>query len=141
VGHCFKARKQLPNSFSRDRRCKIRQRQKQDGRQIENQWFIPAVPECSPELSSFARREWARLSAELSKLNLITHLDRGALATYCAAYGFWAEALQQIQKYGTMVKSPTGYPTDPVALPCHCKQAGGDHDARCIRVRLYARKP
>jgi P27 family predicted phage terminase small subunit len=101
----------------------------------------PALPECPPELSHAGRQEWARLSAELSKLNLITHLDRGALATYCAAYGFWAEALQQIQKYGTMVKSPTGYPTDPVALPCHCKQAGGDHDARCIRVRLYTRKP
>ena len=49
-------------------------------------------------------------AAQLVKLNLITHLDRGALATYCGAYALWAEAMVQIQKYGTMVKSPTGYP-------------------------------
>jgi P27 family predicted phage terminase small subunit len=47
---------------------------------------------------------------ELAKLNLITHVDRGALATYCGAYAQWAEAMVQIQKYGTMLKSPTGYP-------------------------------
>lgn len=70
----------------------------------------PAAPECPLELSPTARQEWDRLTAELSKLNLITHLDRGALATYCGAYALWAEAMVQIQKYGTMVKSPTGYP-------------------------------
>jgi phage terminase small subunit len=70
----------------------------------------PAAPECPPELSPIARQEWMRLTAELAKLNLITHLDRGALATYCGAYALWAEAMVQIQKYGTMVKSPTGYP-------------------------------
>ena len=58
-----------------------------------------------------------RLTAELAKLNLITHLDRGALATYCGAYAFWAEAMEQIQKYGTMVKSPTGYPIQSPYLP------------------------
>jgi P27 family predicted phage terminase small subunit len=41
---------------------------------------------------------------------MITALDRSALATYCNAYGLWAEATEAIQKYGTMVKSPTGYP-------------------------------
>lgn len=37
-------------------------------------------------------------------------LDRAALAAYCNAYGLWAEAIEAVQKYGTMVKSPTGYP-------------------------------
>jgi P27 family predicted phage terminase small subunit len=83
----------------------------------------PAMPECPPELSPLAREEWARLGAELSKLNLMTQLDRGALATYCAAYGFWAEALQQIQKYGTMVKSPTGYPMQSPYLAIANRQA------------------
>jgi len=45
-------------------------------------------------------------TAELTKLNLITHLDRGALAVYCAAYALWAEAIVQIEKYGAMVKAP-----------------------------------
>jgi P27 family predicted phage terminase small subunit len=84
---------------------------------------VPSLPECPPELSPAARQEWARLGAELSKLNLVTHLDRGALATYCAAYGFWAEAMQQIQKFGTMVKSPTGYPMQSPYLPVANRQA------------------
>lgn len=69
-----------------------------------------AIPECPPELSPVAKREWDRLAAELVQLKLLTNLDRAALAAYCGAYALWAEATEQIQKYGTMVKSPTGYP-------------------------------
>jgi P27 family predicted phage terminase small subunit len=47
---------------------------------------------------------------ELSKLRTLTQLDRAALASYCGAYALWAEATEAIQKYGTMVKSPSGYP-------------------------------
>ncbi len=70
----------------------------------------PAIPDCPPELSEAAQREWNRLVGELSKLNLLTHLDRAALAAYCNAYAMWVEAIEAIQKYGSMVKSPTGYP-------------------------------
>jgi P27 family predicted phage terminase small subunit len=83
----------------------------------------PALPECPPELSPAAQREWSRLAGELSKLNLITNLDRGALATYCGAYGMWAEAMEQIQKYGTMVKSPTGFPIQSPYLSIANRQA------------------
>ena len=54
---------------------------------------------------------------------MITHLDRGALATYCGAYALWAEAMEQIQKYGTMVKSPTGYPIQSPYLSIANRQA------------------
>lgn len=70
----------------------------------------PAIPECPPELGPVARREWDRLAGELGKLKLLTTLDRAALAAYCGAYALWAEATQAIQKYGAMVKSPSGYP-------------------------------
>jgi P27 family predicted phage terminase small subunit len=70
----------------------------------------PAIPDCPPQLGPLAREEWNRLITELSSLGMITALDRSALATYCNAYGLWAEATEAIQKYGTMVKSPTGYP-------------------------------
>ncbi|WP_245334266.1 phage terminase small subunit P27 family [Bradyrhizobium guangdongense] len=83
----------------------------------------PAAPECPPELNSVARQEWARLTAELSKLNLITHLDRGALATYCGAYSLWTEAVENLQKFGTMVKSPTGYPIQSPYLSIANRQA------------------
>ncbi len=70
----------------------------------------PVVPECPPELGPVARQEWDRLSGELGSLKILTALDRAALAAYCNAYGLWAEAIKAIQKYGTMVKSPSGYP-------------------------------
>jgi len=70
----------------------------------------PTVPECPPELGPVAQREWNRLVGELAALRLITNLDRAALAAYCAAYALWAEATEAIQKYGAMVKSPSGYP-------------------------------
>jgi P27 family predicted phage terminase small subunit len=70
----------------------------------------PAVPDCPPELGPLARREWDRLVGELAPLRLLTHLDRAALAAYCGAYALWAEATEAIQKFGTMIKSPSGYP-------------------------------
>jgi len=69
-----------------------------------------AIPDCPPELGPIAQREWDRLVGELASLRLITNLDRAALAAYCGAYAMWAEATESIQKFGTMVKSPTGYP-------------------------------
>jgi P27 family predicted phage terminase small subunit len=47
----------------------------------------------------------------------------GALATYCGAYAIWAEAMEQIQKYGTMVKSPSGFPIQSPYLAIANRQA------------------
>jgi P27 family predicted phage terminase small subunit len=69
-----------------------------------------AVPDCPVELGPVARKEWDRLAVELTTLQILTNLDRAALAAYCGAYAMWAEATEAIQKFGTMVKSPTGYP-------------------------------
>jgi len=69
-----------------------------------------AIPDCPVELGPVARREWDRLAVELSCLRILTNLDRAALAAYCGAYAMWAEATEAIQKFGTMVKSPSGYP-------------------------------
>jgi P27 family predicted phage terminase small subunit len=69
-----------------------------------------AVPECPLELGPVAHREWDRLVGELAALKLLTNLDRAALAAYCGSYALWAESMEAIQKFGTMVKSPSGYP-------------------------------
>lgn len=69
-----------------------------------------AIPECPPELGPVAQKEWQRLVGELCALRILTNLDRAALAAYCGAYALWAEATENIQKFGTMVKSPSGYP-------------------------------
>jgi P27 family predicted phage terminase small subunit len=47
---------------------------------------------------------------ELAALGLLTRVDRGLLAAYCQAHALWVEAVFSIQRYGTMVKSPNGYP-------------------------------
>jgi P27 family predicted phage terminase small subunit len=68
------------------------------------------APECPPELGPVARTEWHRLVPELARLNLIAHLDRGQLAIYCVAFAQWLEAAEFIQKFGSMVKTPSGFP-------------------------------
>ena len=84
---------------------------------------VPAVPECPAELGPVARKEWDRLVGELGALRLLTNLDRAALAAYCGAYALWAEAMEAIQKYGTMIKSPSGYPTQSPYLAIANRQA------------------
>lgn len=83
----------------------------------------PAVPGCPAELGPVAQREWMRLVGELTKLRLLTNLDRAALAAYCGAYALWAEATEAIQKYGTMVKSPSGYPVQSPYVSIANRQA------------------
>ncbi len=82
-----------------------------------------SVPECPPELGPAARREWDRLVGDLAKLNMLTNLDRAALAAYCGAYALWADATEQIQKYGSMIKSPTGYPVQSPYIAIANRQA------------------
>ena len=49
-------------------------------------------PEPPGHLTAPARAEWDRVVPELLALGLLSHLDRGALAAYCQAYGRWAAA-------------------------------------------------
>jgi P27 family predicted phage terminase small subunit len=70
----------------------------------------PAIPPCPSHLDKVAKKEWRRVSNELLALGIISRLDRAALGGYCDAYGRWAEAARQIQKYGLIFKSPSGYP-------------------------------
>ena len=70
----------------------------------------PRVPACPACLGDEARKEWRRLAKELAGLGLLSGLDRGMLAAYCQAHALWVEAVSSIGRYGTMVKSPNGYP-------------------------------
>jgi P27 family predicted phage terminase small subunit len=81
------------------------------------------IPECPAELGPLARKEWDRLVAQLGPLRLLTQLDRAALATYCGAYGLWAEATEAIQKFGVMIKSPQGFPIQSPYLAIANRQA------------------
>jgi P27 family predicted phage terminase small subunit len=82
-----------------------------------------AIPDCPGELGETARREWNRLVGELASLKLLTNFDRAALAAYCGAYALWAEATEAIQKYGVMIKSPSGYPVQSPYVSVANRQA------------------
>jgi P27 family predicted phage terminase small subunit len=66
--------------------------------------------ECPAELPPVAREEWNRIVGELTALSILSKFDRVPLTIYCGAYAMWLDAFEAIQKYGTMIKSPTGYP-------------------------------
>ena len=68
------------------------------------------ILECPPELGPAARQEWDRIVSELTSKGVLSSFDRGLLAVYCNAYAQYFEAMQEVQKYGAMIKSPNGYP-------------------------------
>ncbi len=68
------------------------------------------IPKCPKHLDENARKEWRRISQELHRLNLLTIVDRAALAAYCQAWGRWVEAEAAIQRFGAVIKTPKGLP-------------------------------
>jgi len=84
---------------------------------------------CPPELSEAARAEWDRVIGELIAEERVTLLDRSVLIAYCVSYANWMEAEAMCRQYGSVVKSPNGYPVQsPYAI-----QANQQRDAmlRC----------
>jgi P27 family predicted phage terminase small subunit len=67
------------------------------------------LPACPKHLLGEARREWRRLGKRLMECGLFADVDAGALALYCRAWGRWIEAEQQLSKYGTVIKAPSGF--------------------------------
>lgn len=67
------------------------------------------IPNCPKHLDENARKEWRRISLELHRLNLLTIVDRAALAAYCPrAWGRWVEAEEHIQRFGAVIKTLKG---------------------------------
>ena len=57
-------------------------------------------------LSPMARAEWERLEPELSRLGLLTVLDLGSFAMFCAWYGRWREGEAQLERL--VIRKRTG---------------------------------
>ena len=81
------------------------------------------APSCPRELCPVAKREWRRSARQLLTLRLVTDLDQAILAAYCQAFALWAEAVGAIRKFGTMVKSPSGFPMQSPYVAVANKQA------------------
>lgn len=79
--------------------------------------------ECPPELPPVARDEWNRIVGELIALGVLSKFDRGPLAIYCGAFAMWIEAMDALQQFGTMIKSPSGYPVQSPYVAIANRQA------------------
>lgn len=66
------------------------------------------APTCPDHLQGAARAEWDRLVPELTKLGLLTQVDRAALAGYCMTYARWAEAEAKVREGGVIIRTKSG---------------------------------
>lgn len=71
----------------------------------------PSLDVTMPDwLSPDAAKHWPVVAKQLHDAGLLTAIDVTALGLYCEAFARWRGANTQIAKYGTVVKSPNGYP-------------------------------
>jgi len=75
---------------------------------------------CPEHLDEEAKKEWARMSAELEPLGLLTVVDRAALAAYCQLYSQSIALGDLVKKLGAALfdnstTPPTPYPNPFIA--------------------------
>jgi P27 family predicted phage terminase small subunit len=61
-------------------------------------------------LSPAAQKHWPDIAGQLHEAGILTSIDVAALGLYCEAFARWRDANAQIVRFGTVVKSPSGYP-------------------------------
>lgn len=55
----------------------------------------PGVPKCPAFLKGEARKEWARVVPHLEQLGILSEIDQGRLADYCAAHALAVDATKK----------------------------------------------
>jgi len=77
----------------------LRGNPKHEARRIEIEpELVTAVPEAPVYLVGYAFDEWRRISAECSRLRLLTSVDTQALAAYCQSYAVWRNAVELLNE-------------------------------------------
>lgn len=66
------------------------------------------APNCPSWLDTEAKREWKRIVPQLTKLGLLTQIDRADLTAYCESWSAYANACRVIQAEGAIVASTRG---------------------------------
>jgi P27 family predicted phage terminase small subunit len=72
---------------------------------------LPEMPADLAEISPVAREEWERVGTALKDLRVISTLDRALLAVYCQDWETWIAATKNVQRYGAVIRSPSGFLT------------------------------
>lgn len=79
--------------------------------QTINDDLVPKrMPPPPDHFTETEKAEWKRIGKFLLDAGLITKLDLNVLEAYCRTYVRWVEAEEQVRRYGTVIKSPNGYP-------------------------------
>lgn len=91
-------------------------------RQTSRHRAASIVLECPSGLSLNAKQEWDRIVSALTPMCVLSSVDRAPLAAYCVAYALWIEATEMLEKHGSMIKSPNGYPIQSPYLSVANKQ-------------------
>ena len=68
----------------------------------------PNIPDAPDFLSKDALIEWGRITAQLSKLGLLTDLDMAALALYCQAWGRIVQYEKIVAEKGELYETQNG---------------------------------
>src|SRR5262245_25415667 len=61
-------------------------------------------------LSAAAQEHWPKIARQLESVGVLTRMDAVALALYCETFARWKHANDQVFRFGTVIKSPNGYP-------------------------------
>jgi len=71
----------------------------------------PSLEVVMPDwLSPDAAKHWPTVAKQLHDAGLLTSIDVTALGLYCESFARWKHANGQIARFGTIVKTPNGYP-------------------------------
>lgn len=62
-------------------------------------WLTPAAAE-----------HWPLVAKQLREAGVLTAIDSAALALYCEAFARWRDATDKVTRYGSVVKTPNGFP-------------------------------
>lgn len=75
---------------------------------------VVVLPKPPSFLMPLAKKHWKELGAELMRFGLLTTIDLDAFAACCNSYATWVDAMNQIKKTGSLVRSRNG---DPMLSP------------------------
>jgi P27 family predicted phage terminase small subunit len=67
------------------------------------------IPDCPEHLDDIAKQEWGRVAPILQAAGILKVTDRAVLAAYCDVYSRWVAATKQIKRFGTVMKTKSGY--------------------------------
>ena len=69
---------------------------------------VRGIPEPPAWLSDEALAEWERITPELDRLGMVTHLDRSILAIYCDAWAKWVQSARLAGSVGLLATGQRG---------------------------------